>query len=659
MTTLSTQVLATRFGQAYYQDTFNRASTTGSTTIGSANGWGTDTDGDTWSGFSVYTSSINASHQGQVTNSSSQAIATLGSKTIGDGVTRVKISCSSTSDSAGLILRSASLSNQYRVRYNNGNFVINLVLSGSTTSLATITYTLTAGTVYVIEAWAVGSQIWGKIWQDGQPESGATLLTATDTNFTSGSSGLFVKGATTSSVITFSNFVVTDGWAINRDATTRFRLMAQTTPNTSMRVGIAIQQIRSLPFRIMMAAQKQRNIFTRLLMQSYTTQDIATRFLLALYSILNKNVVVRTLLRAFRQRNIGGRLRIWVMSQDDLPLRVLVNALRTRNIFSRFRLYTLVLHDLNQRVRIDSQSVWSVSLRFMLQLYPTRGFMTRTRLQVITLRDLVQRVRLALLSQHDLGLRFRLNKLHARNIFTRFQLHLPNLSDLLTRLILLPGHQWDLTTRFNLKPQQLLDFWARVQLLAIQQGANVAGRLLVQSLRTRNIFTRLTLYPTYARDIWSRLRLITPVFTLVRTLPFRFRLVPPPLLNTSQATSWGTTYAGNGVLPLAFSARFPYMVGGIPLDSQPSFCTTPLTVAGNVLVAGSTFILIFNGASSMTQSLLTDGSIVTLTFQTATGIPATGLVQLQSMLVGTQFQVRVTTLVPITLTTRVIQTPFF
>ena len=101
-----------------------------------------------------------------------------------------------------------------------------------------------------------------------------------------------------------------------------------------------------------------------------------------------------------------------------------------------------------------------------------------------------------------------------------------------------------------------------------------------------------------------------------------------------------------------------YAMNGTILDTQPYLATVPLTMAGNVLPAGTTFFLMFANASSATQILLTNGAKGNMTFRLSENVPLTGLVQVSSVLTGTIFQVVVTTLVNITYNTRVIQTPF-
>lgn len=108
-------------------------------------------------------------------------------------------------------------------------------------------------------------------------------------------------------------------------------------------------------------------------------------------------------------------------------------------------------------------------------------------------------------------------------------------------------------------------------------------------------------------------------------------------------------FAGSGLsVPVLVPSVQPYAVNGAVLPDQPSLRTAPL-VSGRILASGSIFTLLFSSPSPITQSLLADGSQVTLRFGLADGGTATGSVQLTSNMTGNMFQVTCTLLSSVSL----------
>src|SRR5258708_6007527 len=90
-----------------------------------------------------------------------------------------------------------------------------------------------------------------------------------------------------------------------------------------------------------------------------------------------------------------------------------------------------------------------------------------------------------------------------------------------------------------------------------------------------------------------------------------------------------------GTIPVLLPPVLPYSVNGIVLDSQPTTRTAPFSTS-SVIPAGSSFTLTFAPASTTTQTLLSQGSVVVLRFGLVDGGSATGLVQVVvAGLVGT------------------------
>jgi len=93
----------------------------------------------------------------------------------------------------------------------------------------------------------------------------------------------------------------------------------------------------------------------------------------------------------------------------------------------------------------------------------------------------------------------------------------------------------------------------------------------------------------------------------------------------------GTLSGGGGITPIR-APVLPYVVNGTVLDSQPSVTTAPLSLAGAIIPAGSTFVLIFFNVSPVTQNLLIGGTTVTMQFGLPDQSSATGQVLLSPVI---------------------------
>ncbi len=156
-------------------------------------GWGTASDGDTWSGSGSGTLSV-ASNQGQISNSSSSSTyETLGSTTIGNANGVVRFSVASRTDVAGIILHYEDGSDMDLARYDgNGNLAFMVKQAGSWSTVAQTAATVQAGTKYWLRFEIQGGNVFLKLWQDGSSEPSAwTLTSSTDANQVPGLAGLY------------------------------------------------------------------------------------------------------------------------------------------------------------------------------------------------------------------------------------------------------------------------------------------------------------------------------------------------------------------------------------------------------------------------------------------------------------------------------------
>jgi PKD repeat protein len=179
------------------QDTFQRAN---------QSGWGTASDGMTWtsgSGLSV------SSDEGLITNlGSSSDFQILGTATTADGNGLVRFAATQSS-LAGMILRHQPNGNMDLVRYNgSGQFQFLVDSGGSWNMVSSTGYSITSGTFYWLRSELQGSSVSFKVWPDGSTEPSAWTWSGTSTTITAaGTMGLYGY-AKSGSEVEFDSFSV-------------------------------------------------------------------------------------------------------------------------------------------------------------------------------------------------------------------------------------------------------------------------------------------------------------------------------------------------------------------------------------------------------------------------------------------------------------------
>ena len=189
-------------------DTFTRANV--------SNGWGTATDGNTWTLQSGSSSTLSvAADEGTFTSTASSNFLTLGAALSGadaEGLVRVQLG-DNTSNTAGILLRWTDANNHWLCRINSAAGVANVMVkvSGTYTTLSpTFTFTPSTSLHYWIRFRCQGTTIEFKIWQDGTGEPGAWTESYTSSSQNvAGAVGLygFVNSPSTN---LYDNFSVDD-----------------------------------------------------------------------------------------------------------------------------------------------------------------------------------------------------------------------------------------------------------------------------------------------------------------------------------------------------------------------------------------------------------------------------------------------------------------
>jgi hypothetical protein len=179
------------------QDTFQRTN---------QSGFGTASDGQTWTMTGTGTLSI-ASNEGLVVSSASDSHIQLGTHVGTDMIALCRIAVSNASDICGVQTRFTSSGGQttaYKFLWYASAVHLNKAISGVNTQMTTQSFSVTASTFYWFKLATIGTNQYGKIWQDGTAEPGAWTTTFNDTSVTSG--GVAILANTAGTGVQFDNF---------------------------------------------------------------------------------------------------------------------------------------------------------------------------------------------------------------------------------------------------------------------------------------------------------------------------------------------------------------------------------------------------------------------------------------------------------------------
>ena len=202
-------------GPILVQDTFVRANTAGNTTVSNAAGWGTSSDGNTWTDLHATdtpTFSINT-NRGEVTTSALDNQLALSSNTYADAEVVVRLTTNViASNWNGVMLRDTSGTTGYLcILRNTANAQLSIVkdIAGGTI-IASAAFSWSSGVAQWIRFRAVGNQLYAKAWADGSGEPAAWTITTTDSTYTSGRVGVFSSPNLTTQTVFFDSLQVHD-----------------------------------------------------------------------------------------------------------------------------------------------------------------------------------------------------------------------------------------------------------------------------------------------------------------------------------------------------------------------------------------------------------------------------------------------------------------
>lgn len=181
-----------------------------------ASSWGTASDGQTWVKTGAGTISI-ASNKGKIVSNGQDTHVQLGSITAPDMEVSCRIIIGHTGDICGVQGRftaGGGATTTYKLLWYGGQIHLNKGVVGANSQLTGVNFTMTVGTAYWFRlriAKEAGTNLFGKIWQDGTAEPSAWTTTTSDTAVT-GAGGFAVLGNTNgaSTGILFDNFLTVD-----------------------------------------------------------------------------------------------------------------------------------------------------------------------------------------------------------------------------------------------------------------------------------------------------------------------------------------------------------------------------------------------------------------------------------------------------------------
>jgi PKD repeat protein len=179
------------------QDTFQRAN---------QSGWGTASDGMTWSsgtGLSI------SGNEGAISYSGASQFENLGTATTTDGNGLMRFSIGAPSDTAGILLRQQTNGNWALGRYDGQGHVQLIVrVGGSQTSVSKTAVTVGINTYYWLRFELQGTNVYLKLWADGTSEPSAWTWSGTSSLLTgAGTTGLY-GWAAAGSTAKFDSFSV-------------------------------------------------------------------------------------------------------------------------------------------------------------------------------------------------------------------------------------------------------------------------------------------------------------------------------------------------------------------------------------------------------------------------------------------------------------------
>lgn len=179
-------------------------------------GWGTSTDGQTYS-ISLGSGTLAlTSNELTLTASTTATYVRLGSNSSADAEILCRMSVNNTSSNGiGIFLRQTASNTSYRCRFNpstpSQGFALGKIVAGTLTTIVTSTFTMSTSTFYYIRFRVQGTNLYGKFWASGSAEPAAWGLTTTDSSITgAGNFGIYDSASNTNNIASYDGLYCID-----------------------------------------------------------------------------------------------------------------------------------------------------------------------------------------------------------------------------------------------------------------------------------------------------------------------------------------------------------------------------------------------------------------------------------------------------------------
>lgn len=182
------------------QDTFSRVN---------QSGWGTASDGQTWTSFGSVTANI-VGDEGVLTNSTGYPGMLLGSKTTDTISIQVRLSQDDINHGCGVCFRYQDPNNYYFVALYQSQIYFSAIISGSYHNFVLGGYAASTGSYSQLLVEMSGNHVQAVAWSDHTNQPADAILDTTDTTFSSGQFGVSVNAFTGTGGPSFDSFFVTN-----------------------------------------------------------------------------------------------------------------------------------------------------------------------------------------------------------------------------------------------------------------------------------------------------------------------------------------------------------------------------------------------------------------------------------------------------------------
>ncbi len=184
-------------GTVLGQDTFQRAN---------QSLWGKASDGQTWGADANTQNAFSiANNAGKVSSGNGIYNAVLG-PVAGDSEVLLSGSINSFSGANfGPVLRWTDSNDLYKGYIDGTNLIIQKRVNGTSTNLASVSFSAAAGTAYTLRFRIVGTNLYLKAWQTSGTEPTNWMATATDSSFSTGFAGLRMQ-VSSGTILTVTSF---------------------------------------------------------------------------------------------------------------------------------------------------------------------------------------------------------------------------------------------------------------------------------------------------------------------------------------------------------------------------------------------------------------------------------------------------------------------